>query len=373
MWIDAIKLNQQKILFIKYEELAQNWWAVESFLEVNESDKGTIEKEFSAKSRDIPANIAKLMEEATGLYESLPSVLETNGVTEDSLKFEKIDTNSTFTVTGLTAGFGDSFSRMDLVYRFLKQYSNLSFVLPDYQNYHSRNFDFFNFFRLSSESQKNPKSKVVNLKFSQLIPLLIADNNIIENDTHYVIEADLYPGASELTFYPYISDENSLKNKAKLSVTDSVFTTDDGEFKVAIHLRRSDISKDYFVGVIDEDKLKGMHSRKLLQVSEAIEYVKNSYPKFSKLQVAVISDGVDELKVRFKDIPQAISVIEEIEDEIKRVPYDKNIAYSFIIGKGTSETLKTMSTIADADLVITRSSCFPNLLCELSSTKLVHL
>lgn len=373
LWIDAIKLNQQKILFIKYEELTQNWQAVESFLEVNESDKDSINTEFSAKSREVSVNIAKLMEKATSLYESLPSVLETNDVTEDKLKVEKIDTNSTFTVTGLNAGFGDSFSRMDLVYRFLKQYSNLSFVLPEYQNYHSKNFDFFNFFQFSSESEKNPNSKVVELKFSQLIPLLIADKNFIENDTHYVIEADLYPGASELTFYPYISDENSLKNKAKLSVTDSVFSTNTGEFKIAIHLRRSDISKDYFLGVIDEEKLNGMHSRKLLQVSEAIEYLKNSFPKNSKLQVAVISDGVADLKVRFKDIPQAISVIEDIEEEIKRVPHDKNISYSFIIGKGESETLKTMSTIADADLVITRSSCFPNLLCELSGIKLVHL
>jgi len=383
-WKSYAKKKQVDIAFVKYESLNTSWNQLLHFL--NSQDKVTMNdlSDFDAKTREVPDKIRAIFHNFEYQLKDDPNYMESLAGQTVNKPLEKIAIDAVFTVENLGAGFGDSFSRINEAYNFIKYFTSMKFIRPEYSNYHCKELDFIDLFNIKGDLPRSDVNhyKVNHIRFSDFVFQVLYDRNFLQSQTLYSITIDLYPHDFKSKFYKLLFDiPNTLLETVSLKESFEYspnFSQTDHIYKVVFHLRRSDIIKDKLINIVDPKLLSGIHSRKLLTIKEAChvlsEYLSERNIK-KKVEIIVISDGVDDLMSKFTENPAALNVLNDINQELHEEVLEKNNMKIIqrIIGKGSINTLKSIYAIYHSNLTLSASSSFPNLICYLAGNELKHV
>lgn len=383
-WLDYAQNSEFDITFIKYENLNDTWNELSAYLSESCVSATVNRAPFKAKTRDLP-------DEVSTIFALLDEELESRAPIEiyrqsresnRGLSCEAPKLSGEFTVSGLNAGASDSIIRMGLVYDIVTQCLGLNFLLPEYKNYHSKNVDFLDLFGLSDNFEAylpDPRKNVITIMFSDFLFELQYNPQSFRSDVVYIIGADLYENDPRLrAVWSYFQTEShflkSLKYKANECRSLSKFS--EKSYKAVFHLRRGDIIGEQLkeVGEYREADLKGIHERKLLTIECCYKILSEYVVGIENVEVVIISDGVEDQLMRFSSFQNIVSKLKKIECELIE-PNPEQEAHRIVdrvIGKGPEVTIKCIDYMHQADLVITASSCFPNLICSVGETNLVH-
>jgi hypothetical protein len=382
-WWDFCLQNKPNVIFLKYEDLNDNINTLLEFLSINTTDT---QHGFTPIKREIPNKIEGLFKETTDFYNNLPSCkifFDENSVfLPPILSNEHV--NSTFTIVGGDSGFGDFFARYEIVYDFVKNATNLNFYHTNYINYHSSEIDMFSYLDFD-KNEVDSKEKAKGLEdleidFTDFLSGFLSRKDFLKNDINYIIRANCYKNDNKLNFYcSFIKNlfAINLVPKIKLAPLDDRFFTSNSSLKVVFHLRRSDIIYNEISEVVPQEKLEGFHARELLDINTAINFLKKT-PEFKSInckciEVVITSDGVDGARERFKNDSKVQNSLDRIEEALH--PNEKHLEefyfHKSIIGKGVCSTKQTIAAMLEADIIITKSSCFPNLYSRLGKARLI--
>ena len=90
----------------------------------------------------------------------------------------------------------------------------------------------------------------------------------------------------------------------------------------------------------------------------------------------VAGDGFAEIRRRFSGYPAVEARIRSLEAEMEAPIASDKLTFTgerLLIGKDPRNTVLTLDAMASADMVVSASSTFPNVICKLGKVKLVHV
>lgn len=289
---------------------------------------------------------------------------------------------STFTVANLYSGASDALGRIALVYDVFTTAANISFVLPEYSNYHARDLDFLQIFGLR-EAFPPPSfapSEIVHLSFDHLVDALLGAGLHLTNGCHYVVDGrEAYGQHPALArFRQSHSLRRTFHSFMQYRPTSSVFDLNNGNVKVVIHLRRNDICGEALFGGLPESDLppesirRGIQPRPLLTIKHAVSFLEEQYAKGSTLDIVLLSDGVQSLQRRFRNYPAVSARISLLQQELAE-PLESctlNLhEVDRIVGNDAVSTIRSLDAIYNADITLTRSSSFVLLLATIAKKR----
>lgn len=389
LWRDYAQRHRHDICFVRYEQLAEAWPQLLDFLKISEKDASAIQG-FAPSSRMVPSDVAQMFSAFRAEMASWPPIEIFNQADADGpvptalgpvqpLRLE----NTVFSANSLGAGASDALARFSLVQDIVKTWFDTDVRLPPYRNYHSPEIDFFELFGVNdlvmARSDDDPPREQVPLTVRQLIFHLLYDSSFFRDDVEYLIQPDLYPNAAEVQKLAWWRGiDRAFLDKIRYTPKNRIFNETFDSVKVVAHLRRQDICGEVLfaglnTGEVPESVMGSIQSRPLLTVADSVHALEARYPKGTKVQLVIASDGVARVRQQLGRFPVMKERLDTIEAELCSSPESSDIVIELvdrIIGTGPDETIRTLDAMYTADLVLTASSSFPNLVCRAGKTEL---
>lgn len=379
-WLALMENKKADVLFLKYEHLSHLGNQVKTFLEI---DADLDFSDFSARDREVDDVAKAALKSADELYAGLPEFTSSaaqNNTVKEQTSFPKIDLN--IAIDFLGAGAGDAISRYLDFYDFVSTVSNHELVKFNYVNYHCKELDFFELFNVPGRQvDESSFEKIESLSLLDLVYLILLNPSSFNANTLYKISLKNQADFSSIKYFKRLFNIPSIARKkltycSKLDNESIKFSADESVSKLVVHLRRSDIvgrliKPEIEFGPIGEH---GLHSRPLLHLHH-IPDVLQEHDITGKIEVVVISDGLEDVKARYKDNIQVVEKLNELSDELEhgRFDYPQTTLVDRVIGKDSQSTLQTIEYMYKADYVITASSVFPRLIANLGYTKVIKV
>lgn len=391
-WRKYAELGKHDIAFVKYENLREEWKNLVSFLSISvggHSELGEIEphsKVVTKEASKIFGEVSKKLE-SWDPFELFPRrhnmiVEKGNEVVED----RKPLPGSSFTCIKLGAGASDAIGRLGVAFDAIRSNYDVEFILPEYSNYHSRALDFFELFGIKkaycSSGNASDLRPELRLSLSECIYLILFDRDLISDGHHYIIEADIYDGDFRIEqLRKYGRFRRMFSDRFSYTPRSLPFSSDPQVVKATFHLRRQDICGLYLFLDDDTEQVptdirSDIHGRRLLHISRATRELERRLPRGANVEVIIVSDGFGEIRRRFSDYPHVLSRIDNLSNELYASVVSDELSIRVIdriIGTESAETIKTLDAMYLSDIVLTASSSFPRLICEISGTHLVYL
>ena len=393
LWHAYAALGKHRIAFAKYEDLARNWEKLSSFLGMKDAEKVTAGG-FAPRSREVRPKIRKIFELVQAELDGWPSFERFGQGLQDwssSLPLSSVGLRGgAFTVIGLEAGAPDSILRMGLAFDAVTSVFDIPFIPPKVRNYHSPEVDFFKLFGISGGSGFGSGlrdiaafGRTVRISLSEFIFRALHEKGSFQQETLYEVEADLYEQQFMKKTYPFPAVFNfrrTFLSHLAYDRTEAVFP-ENGSARVVLHLRRSDISGTaVFEGLTEGEapaRLRnGILLRPLLSKARAVQELERILPAGKAVEVVVAGDGFAEIRRRFSGYPAVEARIRSLEAEMEAPIASDKLTFTgerLLIGKDPRNTVLTLDAMASADMVVSASSTFPNVICKLGKVKLVHV
>jgi len=390
-WRDYAEAGLHDICFVKYEHLDEAWNGLLEFLEVDPSTVDPL-TEFKAKAREIPEHVAPLHADLKAQMATYPNLEVFKGNPEtlaarQSRTYPRKLNGTRFACLPVGAGANDALSRIGLVHDVVTAFYDAPFALVDYKNYHAPETDFFKVYNLEDGFERIAKDDLdadaVEMPLSELVYKLMFDDSELDSGKQILIKPDIYPGDKRVRrLMRYMEfDKMAFLKKARYVASEDVFNPSSDAAKVVFHLRRQDICgnellDDAMRDAIPPHSLKGIHYRKLLTIKRAVEETEGLYPEGTKVDLVITSDGMERVKKQLGRFDGILERAAKLDAELLEEPVSDKLEINLvrrIIGTGTEETRQSLDAMYQADRVLTASSNYPKLICQIGGAEFLRV
>lgn len=280
--------------------------------------------------------------------------------------------NCSFTMPYSSMGFGDFYQRLEKLYDFVKTITGFKFQVEPYINPHSTELDFNELVNICGDQEDDISRIEKTIEISDFYTYILS-SSFQEKETKFNII--LGPGRAILNnTSPLFKTRKQFIRTLRLDLPTIDFKPYQSKdsIKVVYHMRRHDTALKPFVDIIPDNirKKLGVERPLLDFVScDAIvkSYLSSKNQSDKKLEIVVISDGVDDLEVKYNKITSDIEnninsskvnqVFKSLKNELNfgRSNIEGSMVSNRVIGRDSDKTLKSVKAIQEADFVITSS------------------
>lgn len=289
--------------------------------------------------------------------------------------------NVSFHIIGTKGGAGDAINRIRTVYSFLSAFFSGEITLKPYENYHCKGIDFLKLYGLDGLIDTNIPDTLPKIDISFLSEYAFLSNNFCderEGKTFIIDVSDM----NDVKKIQYINKKygvedcfSELLNYTPMATSNNYFS--DNCFKVVAHFRRNDILGNIFSESVKQGPIGkyGLHARRLVTWEDVERIVIEQNFSDIDVELILVSDGISKQLQDISKKENKFSIIEQMISELKEgKPKMHNVKVKDrLIGNTADLTLKSLDSMYYADLVISGSSVFPNLICDLGKTRLIKV
>ena len=377
-WFNYSKMSNHDIYFLKYEDIGEKENDLENFLNVrlNLSD-------FEPSKRKVKPLTAEIFckQDIEYSVKKSKTLSNSSNSTCDRQIYKPNIQNVDFRIKGMKAGAGDAIGRLGKIFSCIKFLFNAKVSIEPYVNYHCKDLDF-----LESYGVKDILDDIDSVDCKPLSIRAFAFNSLFKKDffvseRKVTYEIDLTDQSEMKYLDKLIREFNIPKNFLELltyhpSQCSNNYFSDDS-FKVVAHFRRNDILGRIFSPEIEKGPIGkyGLHSRKLVDWDDLDRTISDLNISARNIEVILISDGVSKQTLLASEKEGVKQKIDEILNSLHfGTPSNSNInVVDRIIGNEAPNTLRSLDAMFYADLVVSGSSIFPNIICHIGKTKLIKV
>lgn len=377
-WFKYSKISNHEIYFLKYEDIAIKEKELAEFLNIPLSFT-----KFSPSERVVKSPTLDIFKSLDTRYDSLNSkkLSRVYFDTKPKEMYKPKLQNVSFHIKGMRAGAGDAISRLGKVYLCIDFLLGAKVSVEHYVNYHCKELDFLSLYGVRDLLDKGDNENCVALSLKDFSYYCLYSRDFFITNEKVTYEIDL-TDQSEMRYLDKLIREfdiprNFLKYLSYKPSESIEHYFSKGTFKVVAHFRRNDILGKIFCPEIERGPIGkyGLHSRRLVEWEDIDQVIKNLELDEQKIEVLLISDGVSKQTL-------LASKKEGVEHDVLNVidsldtggPNGSNITVvQRVIGNEADKTITALNAMFYADLVISGSSVFPNIICHIGKTKLVKV
>ena len=377
-WFNYSQMSNHDIYFLKYEDIGEKEKELEKFLDVKLDLS-----DFAPSKRKVKTLTAEIFDKQDSEYSARKS--ETLSISSSSTSDRQIYKpnikNVDFRIKGMKAGAGDAIGRLGKVFSCIKFLFNAKVSIEPYVNYHCKDLDFLDLYGVRDILDDIDRVDCKPLTVREFAFNSLFKKDFFVSDRNVTYEIDL-TDQSQMKYLDKLVREFSISNKFlellnyNPSLSSKNYFSDDA-FKVVAHFRRNDILGRIFSPEIEKGPIGkyGLHSRKLVDWDDLERTISNLNISTKNIEVILISDGVSEQTLLASEKEGVKEKIDEILASLHfgTTSNDNIKVVDRIIGNQASNTLRSLDAMFYADLVVSGSSVFPNIICHLGKTKLIKV